>query len=393
MPMRSNKRLFFFLGWLGMVLYFTQRWIFGPLIPSLMEAFGSDRTALGVVGAGSLWGYMFTPIIAGLISDRFGRRYAVLSGIFGFSVLTVVSGLADSTGQLFVFRFATGLTEAFFFIPMIAFTMELFPERPGFYVTFMSSGTSMGWFTGPALAGWLLDLTGNWRIPFIATGIAGVVIAVLLLLAWPEEKKARHTGGKFLDRSILQRSSVIMLVLVSFASMFQISAEFGFAMWYPVFLKTEIGTSASLAGVIAGLWGVGQFIGRPTMGLASDKLGYRLVGIAGGIIMGFLLMLVLKVENPYTRGFLTFFMGFIGSAVMGTLWTFTGLTFARARGLALGVLTTFSYAVASLSPITIGYIGDHYRVSTGLMAICVPAVFLACATFAATNLVKIDKQR
>lgn len=50
--MRSNKMLFFFLGWLGMVLYFTQRWIFGPLIPSLMEAFGADRTTLGVVGAG-----------------------------------------------------------------------------------------------------------------------------------------------------------------------------------------------------------------------------------------------------------------------------------------------------------------------------------------------------
>lgn len=390
--MRSNKKLFFFLGWLGMVLYFTQRWIFGPLIPSLMEAFGADRTALGIVGAGSLWGYMFTPIIAGMLSDRFGRRYTVLFGIFGFSLLTVVSGMANSTGQLFLFRLVTGMTEAFFFIPLIAFTMELFPERPGFYVTFMSSGTSMGWFTGPALAGWLLDLTGNWRVPFILTGLAGIGIALLLMFFWPEEKKEIRTGGSFFDRSIMQRSSIIMLVLVSFASMFQISAEFGFAMWYPVFLKTEIGTSASLAGVIAGLWGVGQFIGRPTMGLASDRFGYRRVGITGGIIMGFLLIFVLKAKDPYMRGFLTFFLGFIGSAVMGTLWTFTGLTFSRARGLALGILTTFSYAVASLSPITIGYIGDHSLVSTGLMTICVPAVFLACATFAATNFIKTDDQ-
>ena len=115
--------LFFFLGWLGMVLYFTQRWIFGPLIPSLMEEFGVDRTTLGVVGAGSLWGYMFTPIIAGILSDRFGRRNVVLFGIFGFSTLTVISGLTNSTGQLFLFRLLTGATEAFFFIPMIAFTM------------------------------------------------------------------------------------------------------------------------------------------------------------------------------------------------------------------------------------------------------------------------------
>ncbi len=371
-----------------MVLYFTQRWIFGPLIPSLMEAFGADRTALGVVGAGSLWGYMFTPIIAGMLSDRFGRKYTVLFGIFGFSALTVVSGLANSTGQLFFFRLATGMTEAFFFIPMIAFTMELFPERPGFYVTFMSSGTSMGWFTGPALAGWLLDFTGNWRVPFTLTGLAGIGIALLLMVSWPDEKKETHAGGPFFDRSVAQRSSIILLTLVSFASMFQISAEFGFAMWYPVFLKTEIGMSASAAGLIAGVWGMGQFIGRPTMGLASDRLGYRFVGVTGGIVMGLSLILLIRVENYALRGFLTLFTGFVGSAVMGALWTFTGLTFARARGLALGIMTTFSYAVSSLSPIMIGYIGDRYRVSTGLLAICVPCVFLACAMFTATNLIK-----
>jgi hypothetical protein len=45
-----------------MLLYFTQRWIFGPLIPPLMEEFHTDKTTLGVIGAASLWGYMFTPI-------------------------------------------------------------------------------------------------------------------------------------------------------------------------------------------------------------------------------------------------------------------------------------------------------------------------------------------
>jgi sugar phosphate permease len=63
---------FFILGWFGMLFYFAQRWLFGPLIPSLMQAFGTDRTALGVVGSASLWGYMFMPVLAGSISDRFG---------------------------------------------------------------------------------------------------------------------------------------------------------------------------------------------------------------------------------------------------------------------------------------------------------------------------------
>jgi MFS family permease len=127
---KSKRMVFFVMGWIGMLFYFAQRWLFGPLIPSLMETFGADRTTLGVVGSASLWGYMFMPIVAGLLSDRFGRKHAILFGIFGFSILTVVSGLVNSANQLFWSRFFTGAVEAFYFVPLAAFTLELFPDRP-----------------------------------------------------------------------------------------------------------------------------------------------------------------------------------------------------------------------------------------------------------------------
>jgi hypothetical protein len=79
--MKSGRWIFFTFAWLGMVLYFTQRWIFGPVIPTLMTRFGVDKTSIGLIGSASIWGYMLTPILAGLISDRFGRKYAVLAGI------------------------------------------------------------------------------------------------------------------------------------------------------------------------------------------------------------------------------------------------------------------------------------------------------------------------
>jgi MFS family permease len=269
--MKSNRILFFFVGWVGMIFYFMQRWIYGPLIPSLMHDFGVDRTALGVVGAASLWGYMFTPIAAGLLSDRFGRKYAVLFGIFGFSVLTVVCGTTTSITQLFAGRFFTGMVEAFYFIPLIAFIMELFPERPGFFLTFKTSGSSLGWFTGPALAGWLLDVTGTWRAPFIVTGLAGLVMAFLLLFFWPEQKKMVRSGPVF-DRTILKPANLLLLFLLALTAMFQIAAEFGFTMWYPVFLRTEVGQTATMAGIMAGFYGIGQFFGRPLLGWASDRL-------------------------------------------------------------------------------------------------------------------------
>ena len=375
-----------------MLLYFTQRWIFGPLIPPLMEVFHTDGTSLGIIGAASLWGYMLTPIAAGVLSDRFGRKHTIIFGIFGFSLLTVVCGLSNGPGFLFFGRFLTGMVEAFYFIPMLAFTLELFPERPGFFLTALSSGSSLGWFVGPALSGWLLDLTGSWRVPFYVAGLAGILVAILLLTAWPDHSKTSVTT-RFLDRTILKRTNLVMLLFLSLTGMFQVSAEFGFTMWYPAFRKTELGFAATAAGLIAGLYGVGQCVGRPILGWVSDKLGYRRVGISCAFIMGVTLMIILAADNPVLRAYCTFQAGFIGAAMMGAVWTFTGLVFPTFKGLALGVITTFGYATASLAPISIGYIGDRYSISTGLWFIAVPAVFLGALSLLSTFLIRPTTKR
>ncbi len=391
--MNAKRTVFFILGWAGMVLYFTERWIFGPLIPSLMHDFHATKTALGVLGSASLWGYMVTPIISGLISDRFGRKYCVLFGIAGFSIFTIVSGLSVSLGQLFVGRLLTGICEAFFFIPLVAFTLELFPERPGFYVTFMSSGTSLGWFVGPALAGWLLDLTGSWRWPFMVAGVAGLLVALCLFCLWPDRgKEGQRKGGAFFDRAILQKTSLLMLLLLALTNTFEIGTEFGFTMWYPVFLRTEVGMTVTAAGLIAGLYGIGQFFGRPLMGFVSDKVGYRRLGVAACVMHSFFLILILGAKSPFLRGLFTVGGGLVGCAVIGTALTYTGLAFSRFKGLAMGLTVTFGYATASLGPISIGYIGDHYSVTTGLWVVCVPAAFAAALPFMATYLVESSER-
>jgi MFS family permease len=389
----KQKRLaFFIMGWIGMLFYFAQRWLLGPLIPSLMQAFSTDRTTLGVVGSASFWGYMFIPIAAGWLSDRFGRKHAVLFGIIGFSTLTVVSGLVNSLNQLFWSRFFTGAAEAFYFVPLAAFTLELFPERPAFFLGLLVSGSSVGWFVGPALAGWLLDFTGTWRAAFLVIGFAGLTVGFLQWWFWPELESRTHTGVIF-DRAILLPRNLLTLLFLGLVLTFQIASEFGFSMWFPVYLRTEILLSATTAGLLAGFFGIGQAFGRPITGIVSDRVGYRLTGIAGSFFMGIFFMLILSVASIPLKAFFTFAAGFIAAAATGGLWTFTGLVFPSLKGFALGIILTFAYCVSSLSPIAIGYIGDHYSISIALWTITVPCAFAAGFAFVPTYALQGSRRR
>jgi sugar phosphate permease len=77
---------------------------------------------------------------------------------------------------------------------------------------------------------------------------------------------------------------------------------------------------------------------------------------------------------------------------MGALWTFTGLVYPQAKGLALGFINTMGYACGSLAPVLIGFFADRASVSVGLGFVCAPAAFLTAilllATFTAKSSLK-----
>ena len=320
-----------------MLFYFAQRWLFGPLIPSLMQAFGADRTTLGVVGSASLWGYMFIPIVAGLLSDRFGRKHAILFGIFGFSILTMVSGLTNSASQLFWSRFFTGTVEAFYFVPHCRLHPGAFPGKTRLFPGPPDLRLLSGLVRRPGRGGLAprshRHLAG--RLPGHRVGRLGSSFSPVVVLARTRRPGTRT--GVFFDRVILLPRNLLMLLFLGLVLTFQMASEFGFTMWFPVYLRTEVLMSATGAGLLAGFFGIGQALGRPIMGFVSDRVGYRLTGVAGSILMG-VLFHACPVHGPSTllRTFFTFAAGFIGAAATGGLWTFTGLVFASFKGLALG---------------------------------------------------------
>ena len=109
------------------------RWILGPLFPSIMADLKLNYSQLGTLvgGLGLAWGVF--AIVIGNLSDRVGRRAVLLPALLVFSALSGAAGLASSFTMLLLARISMGAAEGAFLPASVAATAEAsLPSRRGF---------------------------------------------------------------------------------------------------------------------------------------------------------------------------------------------------------------------------------------------------------------------
>ena len=132
----------------------------------------------------------------GWLAGRFGRRRLLLAAIFGFTVSTVLCGLASSLPELILWRSAQGLFGA----PLVplsqAITLDTFPkEQHGTATALWGMGVMLGPILGPTVGGYMTELY-NWRWVFFVVAPFGIV-ALLGCLAFVPD--SRRDPGRPLD--------------------------------------------------------------------------------------------------------------------------------------------------------------------------------------------------
>lgn len=135
------------------------------------DYFGHPTGALlGLVNAAQSAGSVVVLPFVGILSDKYGRRIILLSGLIGVVVATIIQATATTLAQFVVSRFVVGAAGMFVVQPSPMLIAELaYPTHRGKY-------TSAFWtmyYLGAILAAWTTfgtqDHTGNWswRIPTI----------------------------------------------------------------------------------------------------------------------------------------------------------------------------------------------------------------------------------
>jgi EmrB/QacA subfamily drug resistance transporter len=147
--------------------------------PSVRRDLEGSASSLQWVLAAYTLSFAVGLVTASRVGDRVGRRRMFLVGLVGFTVASLLCGLAPSAGLLIAARVAQGLCGAVMIPQGLAMVKVSFPPED-LQKAFVPFGPVMGLSAvlGPVLAGLLLhlDVAGTgWRAVFLVNVPVGVV--------------------------------------------------------------------------------------------------------------------------------------------------------------------------------------------------------------------------
>ena len=128
---------------------------------------------------------IMTPL-TGWLAGRFGRKRIILISIAGFTVASMLCGIAQSLPQMVLARLLQGACGAAL-VPMSqAVMLDIYPrEQHAKAMSIWVTGVTVGPIMGPALGGWLTD-NYNWRWVFYINVPFGILAFLGTLATLPE---------------------------------------------------------------------------------------------------------------------------------------------------------------------------------------------------------------
>ncbi|MDE2606670.1 MAG: multidrug effflux MFS transporter [Burkholderiales bacterium] len=360
-----------------------------PAFSGIGQALGATPVQMQQTLSAYLFGFAFMNLFHGALSDSFGRRPVVLSGIAVFTLASAGCALSQNVGHLVFFRALQGLSTGAGIVVSRAVIRDMFPPDQAQKV--MSQVTiyfGVAPAVAPIVGGWLLVHAGWHAIFWFLTGV-GVLLWLANWKLLPETLHVTHRQSfnvRNLMRGYWQLGASPRFVLLALASGVPFNGMFLYVLAAPAFLGVHLGLAPTeffwfflltISGIMAGSFASGRLAGRiqpkrqirygfTVMVLVSlanvtanflftPHAGWALIPIAvfafGWALMVPVVTLLVLDLHPERRGMASSLQACIGSA---------------ANGIVAGVIaplvmdSTRALAVSSLLMMSVGFVAWLY---------------------------------
>jgi multidrug resistance protein len=256
-------------------------YVVAALIPTLAVDLGESLAALGlIVSAYALPSALLAPVF-GPLSDRLGRRLAMLGGMAFFSLTVLGTAVAPNLAVLVGLRVLNGLGAAVVIPAVFAYAGDLptVPER-----TRAIGNLSMGYPLAALLGlpiGALIAGETSWRITFLAVA-ALAAVATVLVWRLPADRPKASTAIGYLEglQLAVGDPTVRRVILVTFL---WVLGPTGMWAFIGAFFTTSFDLATSQVGIVFVVLGVVGVVAARTSGRFTATIGARravLLGIA-----------------------------------------------------------------------------------------------------------------
>jgi EmrB/QacA subfamily drug resistance transporter len=181
-------------------------------LPTLVRTLGASTSGLQWVIDAYQLAFCALVLAAGSLSDRFGRKGALITGLAIFGIASAAGSFGTSTGQLIAARAVMGIGAAIVFPNTLSILSNAFTHRVerAKAIGIWGATTGMAVAFGPIVGGWLLEHFW-WGSIFLAMVPAAVVAIVLVARLVPT---SRDPAAPRLDRRGLTLSTAMIGLLV-----------------------------------------------------------------------------------------------------------------------------------------------------------------------------------
>lgn len=332
-----------------------------PQIPELFTRLLLTESQLGLVilvfGIGSL---LLMPI-AGWQITKFGSR--------GVSLITA----ALLVPVLFLIAISNTVVTSVFFVFLLggivgamdvamnanAVAVEKQMRRP--IMSSCHAFWSLGGLFGAGIAGFLIDLYGSVTHAALVT----LVTVVLLVFVWP--KVLRDAPEPSAAKQSVSLPLTPLPWLIGLMALFSMVPEGAIIDWGALYLRGELGASATVSGLAFGAFSLTMAVMRFAGDFVREKLGAvrtlqvcALISICGLLISG--------LASNAPMAIFGFALAGIGiSNMVPIAFSAAGNMPGLAPGVGLSVVTVMGYSGILVAPSLIGFVAEH----TGLAIVFV----------------------
>lgn len=267
------------------MISFVDRYVLVGMVDIVRGDLGASDTLMGFL-IGPAFGILY--ICAGIpiawLADRSNRVRILFVGCLMWSLFTVLSGFAQDATQLALARVFVGVGEACALAPSYSLLSDYFGRgQRAKAVAIYNLGIALGQVIGLAMGGVIAQKYG-WRTAFLAVGLPGFALALLLRFTVWEARRGgldeRETSAPVTPPPFLQALGLLLRVpafpflcagaaLGGFAGM-------GFGFWGPTMFSRSFGLAPAEVGPVFGsILGASSVVGALSAGWLADRLGRR----------------------------------------------------------------------------------------------------------------------